>query len=256
MARRLALIVVLALAGAARADGVDGFVVEGHAELRGHVTDLAGAPAAGVKVHVVSANGTAQDVVTERDGAYRVTPVGDYSLVYVEGKHRIVGQTSATDRGGVIAVHEQMAPAVPAKPLGHTDLILDYSDAAIDGDVWVRAWLLLAVDTKGDVSAVKLLDDPGYDLGPIAVHGAFGLRFEPARDRAGHAVRSVVMWAYEWPSYWWLVSGNRPVTRLPPPSDLRDVPCEGTDSPSVRHRACSQPNLAGMLTKPWLPRAK
>lgn len=251
---KLAILVVAALAGAAYADGMDGFVVEGHTELRGHVTDLAGAPAAGVKVHVVSSNGSVQEATSGRDGAYRVTPVGDYSIVYVEGARRIVGQTSVTDKGGVIAVHEQMAPAVPAKPLAHTDVILDYSDPAIDGDVWARAWLLLAVDARGSVEAVKLLGDPGSDLGPIAVRGAFALRFEPARDRAGHAVRSVVLWTFEWPSYWWMVSEHYALTRLPPPADLRGVPCEGTDSPTVRHRACSKPDLGAMLTKPWLPR--
>ena len=246
----VALVLLGSLATAHAGDGVNGFVVEGKRELRGHVTDERGAPLGRAQVHVVSANGSVQLALTDRDGAYRVVPEGDFSLVYVDGAARIAGQTREQGTGDVIEIHEQLPPAVPARSLAKQDLILDYSDAAIDRDAWARAWLLLAIDARGEVTAVKLLDDPGADLGPIAVRGALALRFEPARDRAGRAVRSMLLWSFEWPPYWWMIENHLSLNRLPP--KVRQLPCLDTYTPDERHRDCSRPTLAAVLTQAWI----
>lgn len=232
----LALLVVL-----------NGFVIHGTGELRGTVTK-AGKPVAGAHVHVVGDR--TQEAVTAADGTYKLTLAGgDHAFVYIDGDAQLTAQLATPGTDALIELHEVLPPATPAKAHEHTDVILDYTDDASDADTWARAWLLLDVSETGAVSRVKLLDDPGHGLAPIALAAAFGLKFDPARDRANHPLRSAVLWTYEWPAYWWLVENHYSRTRLP--LETFTLPCNGRDSKFVRHRDCTAPDLAKIVTAPW-----
>jgi hypothetical protein len=249
---RLALLLAVVVAsGAAAEPQLNGFVTYGRGELRGSVTNRDGKPIAGAKVHVISKAG-ALLATTGADGTYRITLDGsDHAFVYIDEAGKVTGQVATpTGSNDVIEIHEVLPPAIAAKPKGHLDRILEYSDAAADADTWARAWLLLDVSDTGAVTQVKLLNDPGHDLAPIAVKDAFTLTFEPARDRSKHRVRSAVLWTYEWPAYWWMIDNHYPMTRLP--VETVTLPCNGRDSTFVRHRDCSTPDLAKIVTQPWL----
>ena len=235
----------MAFAATAAADSkFHGFVTGGPGELRGTVTTPDGKPAAGVKVHIDGAH--ERVVTTGADGTYRGQLEANTStFVYVDGDLRVTGSI-ATDAGNnAVEVHEVLPPAVPAKAKSRGDVILDYTDDASDADVWLRAWLLLDVSERGTVTAVKILNDPGHGLAPIATRAAFGLAFEPALDRSKHAVRSTVLWTFEWPAYDWLVNNHYSTTRLPPAFWM--PPCTGR-----RHRDCSDPDLSKLTTQPWV----
>ena len=241
-----ALVILALCAGTAAADPrLHGFVTGGPGELRGTVTSLDGHAVAGAKVHIVSTH--EQIIATGKDGSYRATLEGGTStFVYIDGDMRISGAVAvAGANDAVVEVHEVLPPAVPAKAKSRADVILDYTDDASDADAWMRAWLLLGVSERGTVTAVKVLADPGHGLAPIATKAAFGLRFEPALDRSKHPVRSTVLWTYEWPAYWWLIDNHYPQTRIP--VEAVRVPCTGR-----QHRDCSEPDLAKMMTQPWL----
>ena len=248
---RLALLLALVAAPAAAEPRLNGFVTYGRGELRGTVTARDGKPAAGAKVHIVSTAG-AQLAVTGKDGSYRITLDGaDHAFVYIDDDGTLTGQVATpTGKSDVIEMHDMLPPAVAAKPKDHLDRILPYSDEASDADTWARAWLLLDVNEKGAVTQVKVLNDPGHALAPIAVKDAFTLTFDPARDRSNHPVRSAVLWTYEWPAYWWMIDNHYPMTRLP--LETFTLPCNGRDSKFVRHRDCSTPDLAKIVTQPWL----
>lgn len=239
---RLAALALLLLASGmtAKADGL----LTDAGELAGRVVDAQGAPVAGVAVHVVSETAPAQVLVTNEDGRFGPKASTGRVLVYVDGDLRITGgtATSRKQRGReVIDIFEVMPPAIAAEPLSDT-LLTDYTEQAIEHDVWARAWLLLDVDAKGTVRRVKLLDRPGYGLDAIAIREAFVLRFEPARDAADRPISSLVIWFFEWPSFSWL-KGDR--QRAVPP-------CPG-GGPSSVYRDCGTPTVANVLRKSWLP---
>lgn len=52
-----------------------------------------------------------------------------------------------------------------------------------------KPWLMLDVDDQGHVSRLKLLNDPGINLGPIAIQEGFKMTFSPARDSDDHGSR-------------------------------------------------------------------
>ncbi len=235
-----ALAIVLASSIPARADAL----LTDAGELSGRVVDAQRKPVAGASVHVVSATGATQVLVTNRDGRFGPTSSTGTVLVYVDGDLTITGGTATSNqqrRSELIEIYEVIPPALPAEPLSDT-LLTDYTEGAIEHDVWARAWLLLDVDAKGTVRRLKLLDRPGYGLDAIAITEAFKLRFNPARDAADRPTSSLVVWYFEWPSYSWL-KGDR--SRSVPP-------CPG-GGPSSIYRNCGTPTLANVLTKPWLP---
>lgn len=242
-----ALAIVALVAGTAAADSrLHGFVTGGPGELRGTVTTFDGHAVAGAKVHVV---GTHERIVsTAADGSYRADLEASAStFVYIDGDMRITGAVAVTGpTDDVVEIHEVLPPAVPAKAKSRGDVILDYTDEASDANAWMRAWLLLDVGERGTVTAVKVLNDPGHKLAPIATHAAFGLKFEPALDRSKRPVRSTVLWTYEWPAYWWLLENHYSQTRMP--AEALTIPCTGR-----HHRDCSDPDLAKMMTQPWIP---
>ncbi len=218
---------------------INGVTLTGPGELHGEVYDENGKPFIAARVHVVAPTGEEQLVTSDRAGQFRVVlKAGGETVIFVRAKARISGYlatpTNTGADGEVIEMHETMPPAVLAKPKGDPSLIPPYSSAAIKNDAWVRAWLMLDVTERGVVSRVKLLTRPGNDLDAIAIREAWKLQFEPARDRAGRAVASLVVWSFEWPSYWWLTNLHHGIARLP--SEVR---------PMSRHWA--EPALSRLL---------
>ena len=124
----------------------------------------------------------------------------------------------------------------------------------------------VVIPETGRVARFKFIKRPGHDLEPIAAYRAFRLRFDPARDAAGRAIKSWVIWGIEWPSYWWLVTFLGNATRMPPERltahGMRrmdaSVPCRGSgplnlDSLHPVYRDCSLPDLSQPFdAEPWI----
>jgi hypothetical protein len=256
-----ALIALAAPAAPAAADdaGLSGFTTYGSGELEGSVTAADGKPAVGATVYIAPAAGAPQQVVTDAHGRYRAVLRGGgaYTMVFVAGPLRIGGQISVPTRvaeGEAIEIHEAIAPAVMPRPLSPEGRIPAYSDAAKDRGAWARAWLMLDVDARGDVARLKLLTRPGHDLDPIAIREAFELRFEPARDRSGRPTSALVLWSYEWPSYWWMTERRYPLSRMP--AEVAKVPCKGAGGTVRYYRDCATADLARGMAEPWIARPR
>jgi len=266
---RLAKVVVvgaLAIAGTARAtptpftgdqQAIHGFVWEGEESLDGRVTDAAGRGVSGAQVHIVDGSGE-HVLTTDHDGRYHLALAHRASaLVFVYGDVHITSaaaRSNPADGGETVDIHELAVPATPPK-LKRRPKRPEYSDAATDHNAWLRAWLLLEIDETGSVARVKLLDHPGYDLDPIAVRNAFTLEFEPARDHANRPVRTDVLWAIDWPAYWWLVDHGNNVL-APIPYDAWDLPCHVGQGPPKLDRSCAPATIANALTAPWIERPR
>jgi hypothetical protein len=253
---RFVLAALVLLTATARADGeIAGFVTGGKGELSGQVTTLDGKPLA-TTVHIVQANAANELLVkTDAKGKYSVKLDGsDLAYVFVEEKAKIGGQTVAAVKEGegeAIQIHEALPPAVPAKYASDEWRLLDYSKAADDANRWARAWLLLSVSDTGQVVRVKLINKPGMDLDAIAIKGAFGLKFEPARDRQNRKIPSYVLWTFEWPASWWLANAKEMDGFMPPSVILVDC------GKNLRvQRECSKPNIVNSLKLPWTERPK
>jgi len=175
--------------------------------------------------------------------------------VYVHGTAHVAATMAVpTEAGGeeVIELHDMVPPAVMPMPKSSTRAIPRYSDRAIDADVWTKAWLVLDVSETGAVARVKLVRDPGYELGAIAIAAAFALQFEPARDRTKQPVRAWMLWAFEWPPRTWMAGHDAPLVRLP--SEVDAVPCRGTGPTRTLYRDCTPPDLGRAVTQPWIDR--
>ena len=249
----LASIIITAALPVHADDGLrSGFVVHAGGELRGIVTGITGDPARDLEVHAASASGE-QVVKTDHDGRFRITLRDGSTYVYVHGTAHVAGTMAvSTKEGGqeVIELHDMIPPAAMPVPKSSTRAIPQYSRKAIDADVWTRAWLVLDVAETGAVTRVKLVDDPGYDLGPIAVRAAFALQFEPARDRSNHPVRAWMMWAYEWPSYSWMRDLDASLVRLP--TEVDSIPCRGSGPTHTVYRDCTPPDMVKAVARPWI----
>ena len=238
------------------------------AQLVGRLVDDHGRP---LESATVSAGGTT--TYTNAAGVYRlVLPRrGTYEValsyadeqqtrtVAIDGPIATLDAKLPVDSETVIVIHDPRRIAVAPRPANpHAQRIVPpYSDAASEHDTWARAWLLLDVDATGHVARVKLLSKPGYDLEPIAVRAAFGLAFTPARDAAGRAMPSLVLWMYEWPAYWWLVQMEGVTTGMS--AQMYGVPCRGAGplEMSSMHRVyrdCSGPDPGLAATAHWISR--
>lgn len=250
------ILVVSAILGVgavgAEAPAVNGFVTTAAGELRGTVTGADGKRVANAVVHIAPANGPRQQVRTDKQGAYRAQLGGGETHVFIDGPGRVVG--SVVSGEDVIEVRDVTPPAVNAKPKRKPNAIPAYTDAAIDADVWVRAWLMLHVDLRGVVTHVKVVNDPGYGLAEPAVRHAFGLTFEPALDRARRPTRSLVLWTYEWPAHSWMNGGNYSMSLLP--DEVGMVPCRAPGRKRVLERDCSKPDVAAAAKRPWIAKRK
>lgn len=157
--------------------------------------------------------------------------------------------------GEVIVIRERRPTAVAAKPRRRRLGPPPYSDRAAVSNRWARAWLLLDIDRRGRVTRLKFLNRPGYDLDEIAIREAFKTRFEPARDAAGRPTASYMLYALEWPSYWWMIKLVGTVSNR-----MRDpgyVPCRGSgplnlDMEVPVYRDCSLPDLSRVRAVPWI----
>lgn len=179
-------------------------------------------------------------------------------------------EAAGTRGNEVIEVHGPQLPIRYAKPKTDVLKIPPYSDKAVLGDYWSKAWLLLDVDERGVVARVKFLKRPGHDLDDIAVKYAFELTFDPARDRNGVPTRSYIVWPLEWPSVGWLQSRQLLPNRLPnfpevvqlPHGIVFDMlpPCaegQGLNLGLIywAQRDCSVPDLSTSdASEPWLVR--
>lgn len=236
---------------------VVGFNTRGHS-VTGTVTDLDGKPVAGADVHIVAAGGTEQIVRTDRTGRYRgkLDPRAP-SLVFAFGSVRITGQAAIDSKGPdgeeAIEIHEAIAPAIVPQPLSDASVIPPYSDAAIEHNVWARAWLMVDVQPTGRVARVKLLGTPPDGLDAIAVAQALKLEFKPARDRSNQPIAAMVVWMFEWPSFSWVNRSGWRQHRLS--SAILDIPCRGS-GPSKRFmRDCSGPDMTRYASAPWITAA-
>jgi hypothetical protein len=249
----IAVIAVLAATAAADPARVAGFITAGTGQLSGRVVDLRGKPVKGARVHIAPETGKEQIVTTDGDGRYRAELTGGtYTYVFVHGELQIEGQAAvATTEGDVeaIEIREALAPAVQPRPKTNSLAIQEYSKTAIDRNAWVRAWFLLDVDATGAVTRVKMLNRPGYDLDAIAMKAAFGVKFEPARDRADRPTRAMVVWSFEWPAYWWMRQNKHDPRRIP--AEALNVPCLGSGPTRSVYRDCATPNIAAAVSQPW-----
>lgn len=163
-------------------------------------------------------------------------------------------------RGETIIIRDHGPGYQQAAPLRDPRIAPKYSDAAIEHDAWTRAWLLLDIDDRGVVQRVKFLKRPGYDLEKIAIERVFGTRFEPAHDGLGRAQASMLAFPIEWPSYWWIVTHEGIVTRIP--SNVGGIPCKGSGNPLNLDRAhpvyrdCSGPDFSAAADEPWIARPR
>jgi hypothetical protein len=158
--------------------------------------------------------------------------------------------------GEVIVIRERRPTAVAAEPRPHRLGPPPYSDRAAVTNRWARAWLLLDIDRNGRVSRLKFLNRPGYDLDDIALREAFKTRFEPARDAAGRPTATYLLYALEWPSYWWMIKLVGTVTNRVRPAGY--VPCRGSgplnlDMAVPVYRDCSPPDLSRIRAARWIP---
>ena len=250
---RCALLLLLAVA-TAHADDLTGFVASGTGALSGRVTDAKGNGVANAPVHVATARGE-RIVTTDRSGAYRTQLDGE-TMIFIRDLPgaKIGGETATTVSNGsdgeAIAVQATNPPAVMPKPKSSVTDIPDYSDAAIDKNAWTRAWLLLDVDEAGYVRKLKFLKRPGYDLDGTAMKAAFALRFEAARDVANKPVRAMILWSYEWPSYYWMQELHVAIGSVPP--QVLMMPCQKSGEHRAERRDCAGPDLAHGLAESWI----
>lgn len=162
-------------------------------------------------------------------------------------------------RGETIVIQGQAPPMVAPKPKKRYHRIAPaYSDAAIEHDVWAKAWLLLDVDEQGNVARVKLVKKAGYDLDQIAIDRAFSMKFEPAQDGWHHPVHAMLLTPVEWPSYWWLIAREGLATKVP--DYVVNVRCAGTGPlnlgsvhPSLRD-CTPPPDRKTIDAAPWIAR--
>lgn len=252
------MLVLLVPPGRAAADEgrVSGFTTNATGELSGHVKDNDGDPIVGVEVHITSAEGE-RVVKTDKDGRYKIDlgKAEGQKFVFVRQVARINGQaleTSALETGEeVFEIREAEKPKVMPKPRSGTNVIPDYSDEARDKDVWARAWLLLEISSEGVVTRIKLLHAPGYGLDEIAMRAAGDLSFEPALSPSGRPVPALVVWTYEWPSYWWMIAHKYSPKVVP--EEATSVPCAKEPSNRSRLRDCTQVDLSKEHELPWVP---
>jgi Carboxypeptidase regulatory-like domain len=254
------------------------------ATLSGRVLDLNDQPVGGATVTIKSADGTETRAVTDPTGRYavQVATTGAHWATFTLGKVVIGGQVdvpadgkvtldSRLPVGGEIIEVQGNQPARHAKPKTDPLTIPPYSDKAILGDYWSKAWLLLDVNERGVVERVKFLQRPGHDLDDIAVKYAFGMTFDPARDKHGVPIGTYIVWPLEWPSVEWLQLRQQPRTRLPTLPEVIQTdhgpvfdsypPCAeavGGTSLSMYHpiqRSCAVPDLSRMdASEPWIAR--
>jgi Carboxypeptidase regulatory-like domain len=216
--RAVTFLLVCGTATSAFADG----------KISGRVVDVSDQPLRDVSVVISGSTGVEATVVTDPTGHYvaNVKP-GPHTVMFTFGNKHVTAKVDVTDNavakldgmleiaGEVIDVLDTPRPVKYAKPKSDPLAIPKYSDKAVLTDAWSKAWLLLDVDERGVVTRVKFLKRPGNDLDDIAIKHAFGLKFDPARNKFGYPTRSYIVWPLEWPAVGWMQENELPTNRLP-----------------------------------------
>ena len=253
------------------------------ATLSGRVLDLNDQPVGGATVTIKASDGSETRADTDPTGRYvvQVPTTGPHAVSFTLGKIVVGaqvdipadGKVSLDSRlpvGGEIIEVQGNQPLRYAKPKVDPLRIPPYSDQAVLGNHWSKAWLLLDVDDRGVVARVKFLQRPGHDLDEIAVNYAFGMTFDPARNKFGVPVRSYIVWPLEWPAIGWHQLRQLPANRLPNLPEVvqndHDVifdmypPCAEGQSLNLSlaepvQRSCAIPDLSRMdASEPWILR--
>jgi len=216
--RAVTLLLVCGAATSAFADG----------KISGRIVDISEQPLRDVSVVISGPKGVEATVVTDPTGHYvaNVKP-GPHTVMFTFGNKHVTSRVEVTDNalakldgmlevgGEVIDVLDTPRPVKYAKPKSDPLAIPKYSDKAALTDTCSTAWLLLDVDERGVVTRFKFLKRPGNDLDDIAIKHAFGLKFDPARNKFGFPTRSYIVWPLEWPSMEWMKENELPTNRLP-----------------------------------------
>jgi hypothetical protein len=276
--RLLVVVLVLLFAPFARGDAGSGDA-PAMSQLRGTVLDRSHkTPVEGALVYVSSGDGFTATLATDAAGRYTVSlRPGAYDVMFVYGSsktnarvvisagrvHVLNGKLDSV-AGEVIVIRDRIAPAVLPRPTNHNpEKAPPYSDRAVLSDAWTKAWMLLDIDERGNVTRFKWLKRPGYDLEQIAMREVWRLKFDPARDARGRAIKTWHIWSIEWPSAWWLEkfvgtrTGMPPVTGFPPQRKDHYVPCRGSGPMNLgslhpTYKDCSQPDLTKAATEAWI----
>ena len=163
------------------------------------------------------------------------------------------------DAESTIVIHDAQPIAVPPARTDDPSWAhqVPYTDEAVLSDRWSKAWLLLDVDDAGHVWRLKLLNDPGQNLGPIAIKEGFKMTFSPARDAQNRAMPTLVVVPIEWPSNSWVI--NRWGTASHYFKDSEYMVCRGSgafliESVDKSNRDCTPPDLAHASSKKWITR--
>ncbi len=254
------------------------------------------APLAGATVILTSDQGHIVIAgLSDAEGRFRMgnLPTGSYQVLFVLGTATDLHTSVPVTDGLTTPVHGELAPTVDVttivehpiqtapRPIRSTvKKVLPYSDAAIDHDAWEVGWLLLDIDTRGEVESFRFLHRPGHDLERIANQEVWKLRFEPARGVDGKPVPSQMLWKMEWPSFWWSkevqlvnhveytygssIKATRRAPILRPGFMTRPYgtglpPCKGEgplnlESAHAVYRDCSKPDLANVDAQPVVVR--
>jgi hypothetical protein len=135
----------------------------------------------------------------------------------------VLGSGAMASADETIHIDQKITPFRMPRLLSDPDLIPAYSDDAILGNAWVRAWVWLDIDARGIVQRVKFIKRPGYGLDQTAVEFALSREFAPAVNQFGHEVASIAYMPIEWPSHAWLVEKKYSAKRLTGLADMIQI---------------------------------
>src|SRR5262245_9526520 len=207
---------LLLLVGASAAQAED----RGVGRIAVTALDLDGRPVADLAVTVVAEGGQATSGQT--DGKGRVTfdlPPGSYRVTAAFGSLTFTQQTITVEAGDTVertyrfnpktaveevVIREQHNLSAPPKVKKDTlPRKLEYTDEAIEQNVWATVWLLLHVSAKGQVVNAEVLKAPTVlSLDPIAMDVVKKLKFRPALDKDGRPKAFRVLWKMDWEPFW------------------------------------------------------
>ena len=225
------LVLVLSFAGVASAQSGAQEDSQAHAAVKGTVIAAAtDVPIATATVQIRRGATVVATSTTDAEGRFRVSlPPGTYEVTFKQGSSKLTRQFEARagkvavvngrirqTEGEVIVIREKRkARRARAKNFNRLRTP-PYSNKAIVGNHWAKAWLLLDVDETGEVTRVKFINRPGHDLDDIAVGEAMKLEFSPSLNEDGEPIKTLVVWSIEWPAYWWLVDRTGSSSSIPP----------------------------------------
>jgi len=190
----------------------------------GHIVvtalDVEGRPVSDLAVTVVAQGGEARSGKTDANGrAVFDLPAGSYQVTAAFGSLMFTQQTITVEPGDTVdktyrfnprtaveevVIRQQHDLAAPPKVRKNTlPRKLEYTDEAIDQNVWGTVWLLLRVTAKGDVVKAEVLKAPAdLALDPVALDVVKKVKFRPALDKQGRPKAFKVLWRMDWEPYW------------------------------------------------------